>query len=147
MNIISEEMLKKGQNKEAVSGVILVNSYNTALTKNGKEYITGQLQSGVNIPFKAWGNTSAFTELKNNDYNNVPSYISGSFDTFGGTVSITVDSINAVDGFTPDMFFQIKYNADAYLDALKTLTFKRMTEKAQKIPCKARSEPQGGNKR
>ena len=54
MNIISEERLKKGQNKEAVSGVILVNSYNTALTKNGKEYITGQLQSGVNIPFKAW---------------------------------------------------------------------------------------------
>lgn len=132
MNIISEEMLKKGQNKEAVSGVILVNSYNTALTKNGNEYITGQLQSGINIPFKAWGNTSAFTELKNNDYNNVPSYISGSFDTFGGTVSITIDSINAVDGFTPDMFFQIKYNADAYLDALKTLTFKRMTEKAQK---------------
>lgn len=132
MNIITQEQLKNGHGKESISGVLLVNNYNTALTKNGKEYIVGVLQSGINIPFKAWGNTSAFTELKNNDYNNVPSYISGSFDDFGGSLSIVVDTVTAVEGFTPDMFYQIKYNADAYLDALKSLTFKRMTEKAQK---------------
>lgn len=132
MDIIKQEVLKAGQNKEPVSGVILVNNYSTALTKNGNEYITGTLQSGINIAFKAWGNTSAFTELKNNDYNNVPSYISGSFDTFGGSVSIIVDSINAVNGFTPDMFYPVKYNMSAYLDALKKLIDTRLTDKAKK---------------
>lgn len=132
MNIISQETLKNGQNKNAVSGVILVNNYSTALTKNGKEYITGTLQSGIDISFKAWGNTNAFTELKNNDYNNVPSYISGTFDTYGGSVSIIVDTISAIEGYTPDMFYLIKYNMDAYLDALKQIVNKRLSEKGQK---------------
>lgn len=133
MNVITQETLQTIQPNQQISGILLVTSYNVQLTKNGKEYIAGNLQSGITVPFKAWGNSSAFGKLKNEEYQNVPSYIVATVDGFGGTNSLIIDSIQAVDGYTPDQFFPIRYNIDAYWEALKTNILKKVSEKGLKI--------------
>lgn len=132
MDIITQETLKNGVDKQGINGVILVNNYTIEKTKTGADYIKGTLQSGGNISFKAWNNSSAFKALRDNDYTNVPSYISGAFDAFGGSLSITLDSIQAVDGFTPDMFYKVKYDINGYVNALKTVVQQNISEKGFK---------------
>jgi 3'-5' exoribonuclease len=133
MEMITKEQLQKLTAGQQISGIILVKSYNIQLTKGGKEYIAGSLQSGVDVPFKAWGNSSAFPKFKGEAYENVPSYIVGSVDGFGGTNTIIIDSVQAVDGYTPDQFFPIKYDIEAYWGALKNQIAKRVSEKGQAI--------------
>lgn len=133
LTMITQEMLKNLKPKQYISGVLLVKNYDIQLTKQGKEYIVGNLQSGVSISFKAWGNSSAFTSMKNNDFSNCPAYITGSVDDYGGVSSIILDSVQAVEGFTPDQFFSIKYNMDAYWDALKKRISSSCSEKAYAI--------------
>ena len=55
MSVISQKVIKEAKGGVPVKGVILVKGYSVKLTKNGKEYIEGQMQSGSVIPFKAWG--------------------------------------------------------------------------------------------
>ena len=121
MSVISQKVIKEAKGGVPVNGVILVKGYSVKLTKNCKEYIEGQMQSGSVIPFKAWGQSSAFSMLKNNDFSNCPSMISGSFDEYNGTVSIVVDTIVAVDGYTPSQFLEVRYQKDAYANALSRL--------------------------
>lgn len=133
MELITKEFLQTMKAGQTVSGIILVTNYGIQLTKTGKEYITGNLQSGVNASFKAWGSSSAFGKLKNEDYVNMPSYIVGSVDGFGGTNTIIIDSIQAVEGYTPDQFFPIRYDIESYYTALKNQIAKRVSEKGQVI--------------
>lgn len=121
MGVISQSILKTGKGGQKVEGVILVKNYSVSLTKTGKEYISGQLQSGSMIPFKVWSSSEAFGVLKNNDLINKPCAVVGSFDDFGGTISIVINSIAIVDGYTPSQFFENKYDKKAYQSALKGL--------------------------
>lgn len=133
MNIISQEQFKKLNAGQAINGVVLIKDYSVQTTRNGKEYITGKLQSGVDMSFKAWGNSVAFTKLKNEAYENVPAYIVAQGDDYGGVMSLVLDSVQAVEGFTPDQFFPVKYNIEAYWEALKKLVASAVTPKALEI--------------
>lgn len=133
MDIIAQSTLKSGKGGQPINGVILVKGYSIKLTRNGKEYIEGQLQSGSIIPFKAWGQSAAFSALKNNDFSNCPSMISGSFDDYQGNLSITVDTINAVDGLIPSQFLEVKYSKDAYIKATQDLIKTSVTPKGYSL--------------
>lgn len=133
MEMITKEQLQQMTAGQQISGIILVKDYTIQLTKTGKEYIVGNLQSGIDVPFKAWGNSSAFPKFKGEAYENVPSYIVGNVDGYGGTNSIIIESIQAVEGYTPDQFFPIRYDIDAYWDALKGQIAKRVSDKGQVI--------------
>ena len=61
-NVITSDMLKGGKKGQGVAGLILCRSYSVSLTKSGKEYIQGTMQSGIEIQFKAWGNEEAFVK-------------------------------------------------------------------------------------
>lgn len=113
MEMISKEKLQSLTAGQQISGIVLVKGYNIQLTKNNKEYITGSIQSGIDVPFKAWGSSSAFTKFKNEAYENVPSYIVGNVDEYGGSTSIIIESVQAVDGYTLDQFFPLKYDIEA----------------------------------
>lgn len=118
MNIITQDQLKGLQASQAINGIVLIKDYSIQTTKHGKEYIVGKLQSGIDMSFKAWGNSAAFTKLKNEAYENVPAYIMGNGDDYGGVMSLVLDTVQAVDGYTPDQFFLMKYNINAYWEAL-----------------------------
>ena len=133
MEIIKKEQLEHGTEGTALSGIILIKNYNISLTKTGKEYINGTLQSGKEINFKVWGNASAFNELKNNEYTNVPSYINGKYNLYNGELSIIVETCQAVEGYEPADFLPVVYNIDAYWNALKTLYESRVSDKAKAL--------------
>lgn len=116
--IITMEQLRDNDGVSPVSGVILCKGYSVQLTKNNKEYISGELMSGVVIPFKAWGSSVAFKVLKSSDFSGKVVNISGSFDDYLGSSSIVVDTIVGVDGYTEDQFMLTKYDAGAYWRAL-----------------------------
>lgn len=133
MNIITQEQLRTLTGGQNISGIVLIKEYSIQLTKNGSEYVTGVLQSGTDKPFKAWSNSSAFRELKNAAYENVPAYIVGNGDDYGGQTSIVLNSVQAVDGYTPDQFFPVKYNIEAYWEALRNLVASEVTPKGLEL--------------
>lgn len=130
-DIITQSSLVNFKSGSPYNGIILIKNYSVALTKNNKEYIQGELLSGVSIPFKAWGNSKAFTELKLKDYTNVPVYIISTGDSYGGLNSLVLDSVTAVEGYTADQFIPVKYNIDAYWSALKNVIDQKVSEKCK----------------
>ena len=112
---------------------MLIKDYKIALTKNGKEYILGNIQSGMDMGFKAWGSSTAFTKLKKEDYQNVPTCITGTVDDYGGVISLVVENVQAVEGYTVDQFFPIKYNEEAYWNALVQQIQSRVSEKGMEL--------------
>ena len=133
MPIITKEQIQNGADKQAVVGEILVRTYTTALTKKGDEYITGTLLSGIEVPFKVWNNSSAFNSLKREDYSNVIVQIMGSFNEYNNQKSIIVDSIQAIEGYTIDQFLPVKYDANAYWNALMQVMKQKVGEYAYSL--------------
>ena len=133
MELITKEQLKNLSAGQKINGIILVKDYSIQLTKTNKEYVAGTLQSGADIYFKSWGSSSAFSKFKLEDYKNTPAYIVGSVDDYGGSNSIIVESVQVVEGYTPDQFYPIKYNIDAYWSALKGQIDKRVSDKGKNI--------------
>lgn len=131
MEIITQEQLKNLTASQPINGIVLIKDYTVQTARNGKEYIVGKIQSGVDISFKAWGNSGAFARLKNEAYENVPSYIVATGDDYGGTMSLVLESVQAVDGYTPDQFFPVKYNIEVYWEALKKVVASEVTPKGQ----------------
>lgn len=135
MNLITKEQLSnlKSMPGGSIAGVVLIKDYTVRLTKGGKEYIVGTVQSDATAPFKAWGNSSAFAALKNAAYENVPSYIVASVDDYDGQVSLILSSVQAVDGYTADQFLPVKYNIDAYWKALVDLVAGNVSPKGLEV--------------
>lgn len=133
MNIITQDQLKNLVAHQAINGIVLIKDYSIQTTKNKKEYIVGKIQSGIDISFKAWGDSAAFTKLKTEAYENMPSYIVAQGDDYGGTMSLVLDTVQAVDGYTPDQFFAVKYNIDAYWEALKKTVASSVTPKGLEL--------------
>lgn len=138
MEVVSMSFLKevlKGTvaTGTSVSGVMLLSNYNVALTKTNKEYFTGNFLSGVKVPFKSWGNSTAFSKLKAEEYTNTPVLVRGSIDNFGGVGSIIVEDVTAVSEFTADQFLEQRYNVDSYYDALIKLVANNVSEKAMTL--------------
>ena len=106
--LITSEMLKEGRKGVSLVGLILCRSYSIALTKAGKEYIQGTLQSGIEIQFKAWGNSDAFLKFKNEEYSGQVCLIQATFDDYGGTFSLIVEDVNAVEWDDLSVFLPVK---------------------------------------
>lgn len=130
MSIITREQLESLQPHTAISGVILLKSFRVQLTKTGAEYVVGNLMSGTDISFKSWGRSAAFAYLHDKDISNTVVYISGTVDDYGGSISIVVDTMEPVEGFTPDQFLAVKYAKDAYWKALRQCVASNVSEKA-----------------
>ncbi len=133
MGVITEEVLKGATKGQVVTGFLLCRSYSIALTKAGKEYIQGTMQSGIEMPFKAWGNSEAFVSLKNNDYVGVVCNIQGKFDDYGGSFSLIIEDIQAVEYDDISVFLPNKYDVEGYWTNLKALVQQSVSDKAFNI--------------
>lgn len=129
MEVISQKTLKEGVVGQVVQGVALIKGYTVKPTKSGKKYIDGQLQSGSIISFKAWGESMAFSQFSEYNYEGTPAFITGEFNEFSGTKYINVQSVQAVEGFSPMQFFEHKYPTDSYEQALRALAQSTLSAK------------------
>lgn len=138
MEVISASFLKdvndgKVTTGTVVSGVVLISNYSIALTKNNKEYMNGQVLSGVKCGFKVWSNAVAFSKMKSEEYSNTPTFIRGTVDNYNGSGSLFIEDVTAVSDFTPDQFLEQKYNVDAYYNALVNILKSSVSEKGMSI--------------
>ena len=133
MSVISGDVLKGATKGQNISGLLLCRTYSIALTKTGKEYIQGTMQSEVEMPFKAWGNSEAFVGLKNNDYVGVVCQVTGHFDDYGGSFSLIVEDIQAVDYEDISVFLPNRYDVEGYWNNLKTLVQQNVSDKGLNI--------------
>lgn len=133
MQILTKEIIKACSDGQDIAGVALVKTYSTQLTKKGDEFETGTLLAGDETAFKAWGNSVAFSELKNHDYTNVPAYISGKINDYMGNRCIIVNTIQAVEGYTIDQFLPIRYNMDAYWNTLVSTVKAKVSDYAYSL--------------
>lgn len=123
MSIITKSQLESGVNGQSISGVVLLKDYCKKLTKGGKDYIEGTLQSGAIMSFKVWSGTRAISKMLSANYSGLPCMISGEFSEYQGVVSMTINDIDSVAGFSQEQFLEERYNTNGYLTNLKnTLT-------------------------
>lgn len=123
---ISREMLEGLKAGTHLKGVLLIQGYSEKVTKNGKPYIDGLLQSGVTVAFKCWNSSSAFTSLHNEDYKGAVAYVSGEVQEYQGTISVVLDMVQAVEGFDVSLFMKKRYNAESYWSNLRTAYLEKL---------------------
>lgn len=133
MNILSKEALTSGVAGQSVEGIVLMKQYAKRLTKTGKDYIEGQLMNAVSVAFKAWSESNALRKLLSEEYSNVPVLIKGTWSEYQGSLSIVLDDIFAIEGYSPIDFMESPYNTEAYANAVKTLCKKNLSESGMKI--------------
>lgn len=133
MSIITKEALQSGSHGSAIRGILLVKQYTKRQTKTGKDYIEGQLMNGVQVAFKAWSGSSALVKLLSEDYSNIPTFITGTWDEYQGSLSIVVDDVTAVDGYNPIDFMESPYNMETYAASIKALCEKRLSTKGMAL--------------
>ena len=116
---------------EKVRGVVYLHAFDYKTGSNGKPFATGQVSDqGIVMPFKVWSdNIEVFKSLADKKIVN----ISGTVDTWNGTVSIVVDSIEEdIFGYVPADFLlghdRIKLEKE-FDSFVKTV----LSEKAQKL--------------
>jgi len=133
MEVISKTALETVVAGTLLSGVCLIKGYSKKTTKTGKDYLDGQIQSGSVLGFKVWSGSQAITKMMTEDYTNVPCYITGSVEEYQGTRSVTITDVRAVEGYTPDMFLESRYNKDSYVNAFKTTMLSSLSAKGQEL--------------
>lgn len=135
MQVLSENQLKTMKDREVVNGVVYISSYNIGLTKKNEEFISGEIMSGVSVPFKVWKNAVAFSKLRNEEFQSRVVFISGVCNVYQGTTQLVIDTVTAVDEsvFSVEMFLPVKYNKDAYWNGLKSQFEYKVSDKAKAI--------------
>lgn len=133
MEVIAKSTLETAVAGTALNGICLIKGYSKKQTKTNKDYLDGQIQSGVVMGFKAWSGSSALTKMITEDYTNVPCFISGTIEEYQGTRSITIKDVTAVEGYTPDMFLESKYNKDSYVTAFKNMLNGALSDKGKEV--------------
>lgn len=78
---------------QAVNGIALMRTYKVQPTKNGGEFISGVIASGVDMAFKAWSNSPAFKILTSTDLSGLAVRVQGKVDDYGGSLSILAESV------------------------------------------------------
>ena len=132
--ILVKEMLEASHTDgERVDGEILVQSYGVQKTKFDKEYLSGVLMAGTTIPFKVWNNFTAFQTMKDTDLSGKVVHITGAYSLYKDSVSISIETITESTTAQVDDFLEVRYNAEAYGNALKTIVQQNVSEKGMSL--------------
>lgn len=134
MSVITKEVLAASHTKgEYLQGVLLLRDYTINLTKNGKEYISGTLSSGVDVQFKAWNSSNAFDTLKETSLQGKAVNISGTWDEYNGMFSVILNQVQENPNVDVMDLLPTKYNISAYSEGLKKLIASSISPKALQL--------------
>lgn len=134
VNILTKEQLNGLNAGQSVQGAVLMGKYTKKLTSGGKPYYDGYFQSmGAKCFFKCWSQSSAFTTLDNSDIMGKPIVAQFNTQDYQGSVSIVLDTVVVLDNVDPSVFLEVRYDANAYMQALETLVKGNVSEKGFNI--------------
>lgn len=107
---------------QVLETVALVKSYAIRASKNDTKFIDGMLEMKGSVGFKVWSGAT-FDELEKFDYQNTVCHISAKVNVYNGNKSLVITGVKALaEGtYDPSDFFESKYQATAYWNALCSL--------------------------
>ena len=97
--------------EDNVSGTLLLKSYTTTVSQRGKLYALGVLHNGHDFPFVTW-DSSIIQRLKENDWRNAVVTVSGDIKEFSNKPSLTVMTLDILEGIPIDDFLNNKYSEE-----------------------------------
>lgn len=133
MEILTKQYIDTVGLGNIFQGVACIRDYSKKQTKYGKDFLDGKVQFGITMPFKVWFDASALMKMTTEDYTNVPCLITATVEEFQGSKSLTITDVKAVDGYTEDMFFEVRYNKQAYIDAFNNEANRVLSDKGKKV--------------
>ena len=133
MELLTKEFFEKSAVGTEFTRVALIKDYSKKVTRTGKDFLDGQLQFGQVVSFKVWSNSNAIRKMITEDYTNTPCAVSGVIEEYEGNRTITIKDVNAVEGYTPDMFFEVRYQQQAYVDALNNELNRVLSDKGKQV--------------
>ena len=132
MQMITKEMLENGKDEEVVEGAILIKDFGFQTTKNGNQYIAGNLQSGKVMGYKIWNNSPAFSKIGEEGLVNQVCSITGKFNEFNGVTSVIINNLEVLNAdISP--FLESNYDGDKYLEALITFCEHQLSVKGMYV--------------
>ena len=133
MEIIKQEELENLIAGQTMQGVVLVTSYAVKVSKSGREYIDGKLQSGTTVKFRVWTDRPAFEKMKINDLTNKPCEIKGTVDEYNGAYSIIITDIIEAPEFKIGMFMPVFYDVDRWYESLVSMAKQMLSDKGMNL--------------
>lgn len=114
--------------------IVYMKTYSKKPTKNGSMYIDGLVEMKGSVPFKIWSG-DLFNEMDKYDYQGLVCRVQAKVNEYNGTKSLILKSVKAIDEgvYDPADFFEDKYDANAYWNALETLVVKNCSAEAVEI--------------
>ena len=95
-NLLNKEEILGLVDKETVSGVCIIQSYEEGITKKGSPFYNGILKATGNVDFKVWSG-SLFDELKEYDYRTQPVYIVAEVNVWNNSKSLILKEVHAIN--------------------------------------------------
>mgnify|MGYP001332385411 CR=1 FL=1 len=139
MNKLEKKELLVKEEGTYVRGYVLVQSVQVLPTKNGSQYIAGNVQAVGQVPFKMWSNENAFGKLmaQKEVYLGKICRVDAKIDRYGGTTSLIVSDLDPVDatelGLSEVDFLEEVYDINQWWGMLETVLKKYCSEEALSI--------------
>lgn len=139
MNKLEKKELLVKEEGTYVYGYALVQSVQVLPTKNGSQYLAGNVQAVGQVPFKVWSNETAFNKLMSHkeDYIGKICRVDAKIDRYGGATSLVVSDVNPVDatdlGLSEVDFLEEVYDINQWWGMLETVLKKYCSEEALSI--------------
>ena len=114
--------------REVIETVVFIKSYDVRPAKNNNKFMDGMLEMKGSVPFKVWSGAT-FDELEKYDYRNMVCFVKAEVNEFNGNKSLILKEVKALEegSYDPSDFFEEKYQANAYWEALCNLIGKHCT--------------------
>ena len=119
---------------EVIETVAFIKRYDVRPAKNNNKFMDGMLEMKGSVPFKVWSGAT-FDELEKYDYRNMVCFVKAKVNEFNGNKSLILNEVKALEegSYDPSDFFEEKYQANAYWEALCKLMKKHCTPEGLQI--------------
>ena len=132
MEIFNSAVLNEKGKGEVVSGVVMIKGYSVKKTRNGKDYIDGDLQCGSVCKFKIWSGTLCDSFI-NEEYSGCICNMTATVDDYNGVKSLIFNECVTVDGFDKSQFMEVRYNKESYWEGFKQLLDSNLSDKGKHL--------------
>jgi len=139
MQILDKNEFLKEKDGTRISGLVVIQNYSAAPTKNGGSYFAGSLQACGDVSFKVWSGL-CYDKMANEDMSGKVCAVDAEVNEYNGTKSLILTHIAVLSEeelehhkIQKSDFFANKYNISAYWDKLLKVMEKHISVDAMKV--------------
>lgn len=139
MQILDKNEFLKEKDGTRITGLVIIQNYSEAPTKNGGSYLAGSLQACGDVPFKVWSGV-CFNKMVADDLSGKICTVDAEVNEYNGSKSLILTHIEVLSdeelshwNVQTSDFFANKYNLEAYWGKLLNVMEKHVSVDAMKV--------------